>query len=105
MFQGIPHCIQKVLYLMLFSMHLRILSLIYFSELVKIGRNIVSALKFNQVPVEQNESLPMTVFENKLFDIFEAKETKQTFPLRRTNSLMSKCIGKRYCPVARKNTI
>ena len=77
---------------------------IFFSELVKIGCNIVSALKFNRVPDEQNESLQMTVFENKLFDIFEAKQNKQTFPLRRTNSLISN-FEKRYSPMARKNTI
>ena len=90
---------------MLFLIYLQIMLLIYFSELVKIGCNIVSALKFNHVPDEQNESLQMTVFENKLFDIFEVKDNKQTFPLRRTNSLIVTSYGKEYCRMARKNTI
>ena len=90
---------------MLFLMYLQIMLLIYFSELVKIGCNIVSALKFNHVPDEQNESLQMTVFENKLFDIFEAQDNKQTLPRRRTNSLIATSYGKEYCRMARKNTI
>ena len=90
---------------MLFLMYLRIMLLISFSELVKIGCNIVSALKFNHVPDEQNDSLQMTMFENKLFDIFEAKENKQNFPLRRTNSLITASFEKKYCPLARKTTI
>ena len=79
--------------------------LVYFSELVKIGCIIVTALKFNHIPDEQNDSLQMTVFENKLFDIFEAKENRQNFPLRRTNSLITTSFEKKCCPLARKNTI
>ena len=88
-----------------FLRYFQIMLLVYFSELVKIGCNIVSALKFNHVPDEQNDSLQMTVFENKLFNIFEANEIKQKFPLRRTNSLITTSFEKKYRPLARKNTI
>ena len=81
--------------------------MIYFIELLRIGRSILSALQStrNQTSEDENNLLPLSVVENNNQGINTIEANTQIVPVRRVSCVHAKNFEARCGQLKRKKTI
>ena len=81
--------------------------MIYFIELLRIGRSILSALQStrNQTSEDENNLLPLSVVENNNQGINTIEANTQIVPVRRVSYVHAKNFEARCGQLKRKKTI